>query len=200
MLLGSSMLGLRSLASGLPTWFLANPLQSAAQIEANLETARTSQYMILNTSTAGDPVNCNVPGTYLDPGIAHPLDPTMAPTSMSIGGQSYQAAKPWSTLSADVLKRTAFIHHSTLTNNHANHAKVMEMMGAIRNQEMLVSIIARNIASNLVTVQPEPVDIGGGGPGEQLQFEGRSLPLLSAPALSAIHAKSAQRIAGNARC
>jgi hypothetical protein len=142
--------------------------------------------LILNTSGLGDPLNGNVPGTYADPGIVHPSDPTMAATAMTIGGASYQAAAPWATLPSDVLARTSFFHHATLTNAHPNQPKVMELMGALKQQEMLVSLLSAHLAPCLGTIQPEPVTIGATGPSEALSFQGRSLPILSPTGLKAL--------------
>jgi len=187
-LFGAGWIGLRALATGIPASVLLNPRSAAADDQCfNPDKA---QFLILSTSGAGDPMNGNVPGTYHDPKIVHPLDPSMAPASMNIGGKSYLAAAPWATLSAPTLARTAFIHHATLTNTHPNQPKVMELMGAVKQQEMLVSLLAKNLAPCLGTVQTEPVTIGATGPSEALSFEGRSLPILSAPGLRALLANT----------
>lgn len=186
-LFGAGWIGLRALASGIPISVLLDPKRAAAD-DANAAcfAKDKAQYLILSTSGAGDPLNGNVPGTYDDPKIVHPLDPSMAPTPMTIGGATYTAAKPWSTLSASVLARTSFIHHATLTNAHPNQPKVMELMGAIKNQEMLVSVLSKSLAPCLGTVQSEPVTIGATGPSEALSFQGRTLPIVSAPGLRAL--------------
>src|SRR3954471_21351141 len=116
-LLGSGMLGLRALASGLPVSLLLNPRRALAAAEAAAcagAAATKMQYFIFNTSGAGDPINASVPGTYDDPNIVHSADPTMAPTPLSILGQPYTAAAPWASLPQNVLDRTCFWH--TMTN------------------------------------------------------------------------------------
>jgi len=187
-LFGAGWIGLRSLATGLPISFLLNPRAAVAAAS----TAAPAQFLILSTSGAGDPMGCNVPGTYPDAysatnQIAHPPavpgDSTMdmAPTAVTVGGRSWQAAKPWSTLDAAALARTCFFHHTTLTNNHTNESKVLKLMGAIKRQEMLVSLCAKSLAPTLGTIQMEPVAVGS----ETLQYEGRSLPRLSPTGLKA---------------
>jgi hypothetical protein len=187
-LFGAGWIGLRSLATGLPVSFLLNPRSALA---AGSTTA-PGQFLILSTSGSGDPMGCNVPGMYPDAysatnKVAHPPDSSgvagmdMTPTSLMLGGKSYLAAKPWTTLPPAVLARTAFFHHTTLTNNHTNEGKVLKLMGAIKRQEMLVSLCAKNLASTLGTIQKEPVAVGG----ETLQYEGRSLPRLTPSGLKA---------------
>jgi hypothetical protein len=119
-LFGAGSIGLRALATGLPASVLLNPRTSLADACASRERA---QYLIWATSGSGDPSNANVPGTYDDPGIAHSLDPAMAPTPMTLSGKTYTAAKPWASLPQAVLDRACFFHHTTLTNSHANEGK-----------------------------------------------------------------------------
>jgi hypothetical protein len=171
-LFGTSAFGLRALATGLPVGFLARPLAARAEDLACWDKNR-AQYLIISTSSAGDPLNANVPGTYDFPDIAHSPDPRMAPTDFALGGQTVRAAQVWSTLPPWVLERTAFIHHATLTNNHANLPKVLKLMGATAKQEMLPSIVAKNLAPCLGTVQVDPVSAGAG---DILTIDGRDLP------------------------
>ncbi len=177
-LFGAGGLGLRSLATGLPISFLANPLKAMAA-EAETCTATYGQFLVLSTSGSGDPLNANVPGTYLFPQIAHSPSPTMARTAMTLSGTRWDAAKPWADLPQNLLDRSVFFHHTTLTNNHANQNKVMKLMGATNRQEMFASIYAKNLAKCLGTVQSEPVVVGASGSGELLSYQGRTLPKLS---------------------
>ena len=193
-LFGAGWIGLRSLATGLPVSFLLNPRQAVAAAASALP----AQYLILSTSASGDPMGCNVPGMYPDAYsatnvVAHPpavpgdatLD--MAPTPVTVGGKTYQAARPWSTLDAAALGRTCFFHHTTLTNSHTNEGKVLKLMGAVKRQEMLVSLCAKSLAPALGTIQQAPVAVGT----ETLQFEGRSLPRLTPTGLKAALASPA---------
>ena len=179
-LFGAGWLGLRALATGLPISVLANPRRALADGSLfNCADATRAQYLILSTSAGGDTLNANVPGAYDEPSVIHPLDPAMAPTPITIGGQSYLAAKAWGQLPQNVLDRTCFFHHATLTNSHANESKVLKLMGAIKRQEMFASFFCKRLAPCLGTVQQEPVAIGG----ETLSYEGRTLPVLTPVAL-----------------
>jgi hypothetical protein len=116
-----------------------------------------------------------MPGTYDDPGIAHPQDAAMVPTPMMLSGKAYTAAKPWASLPQPILDRTCFFHHTTLTNSHANESKVLRLMGAVKRQEMLLSLLSQKLAPCLGTVQQEPASISG----ELISFGGRILPALT---------------------
>jgi len=153
-LYGAGWVGLRSLATGLPISFLLNPRRAAA--DGCLITA--PQYLIWSTGPGGESINANVPGSYLDPGIYHPTDPQMAATNMTVGGQTYQAAKPWATLDpTTILSRTCFFHHATYTNSHGDSAKVNRLMGAVFRSEMMISMFCKQLAPCLQTVQTAPV-------------------------------------------
>jgi hypothetical protein len=72
-----------------------------------------------------------------------------------------------------VLDRTAFFHHATFTNSHANLPKVMRLMGSTAKQEMLPSIFAKYLAPCFGTIQVDPISAGAG---DILTIDGRSLP------------------------
>ena len=115
-LLGTSLLGLRSLASGIPISVLKNPRSAPTTPELEAACiAKNPQYVILNSLGSGDPVNANAPGMYDDPAVSHPLDPTMAPAQMTIGGVQHTAATPWTQMPQWVIDRTCFFHHGTYT-------------------------------------------------------------------------------------
>lgn len=187
-LFGGSYLGLRSLATGLPVAFLANPLRADT---CSIDAAK-AQFIIMSTSDSGDPMNCNMPGTYDFADIAHPpaaMFPDFGQVTANLGGKSVKMAKCWGDLinSADpkiaVASRIAFVHHSTQNNSHTNQNKVQRLMGALPRQEMLVSYLAKQLAPCLGTIQREPVVVGASGPGEFLSYEGRTLPKLAPRAL-----------------
>src|SRR5438045_7442595 len=94
---GAGALGLRALATGLPAAFVSRPLEAFAQDYTCTDKAR-AQYLIIATSSAGDPLNANVPGTYAFPDIAHSPDPRMAATDFTLAGTPVRAAQVWSTL------------------------------------------------------------------------------------------------------
>ena len=146
-LFGAGLLGLRALASGLPISLLANPHKASADTAACPPNAVTApQYLILSTSGGGDPLNANVPGCYVNPNIYHPADPPMAPTNMTIGGGTTRRRAAVDPMAPSILSRTCFFHHATYTNAHGDAPKVNRLMGAVQRQEMLVSLIAKNLA------------------------------------------------------
>jgi uncharacterized protein DUF1501 len=169
---GAGGLGLRALATGLPVSFLARPLAARADDYLCLDKNK-AQYLILSASSAGDPLNANVPGTYDFPDIAHAADPRVAPTAFSMNGKTVTGAQLWSTLPQPILDRTVFFHHATFTNNHANLPKTLKLMGQTARQEMLPSIIAKYMAPCFGTVQVDPISAGAG---DVLSIDGRSLP------------------------
>jgi len=188
-LFGTGLWGLRSLATGLPIAFLQNP----ARADTCSIDATKAQFLIMSTSSSGDPANCNMPGTYDFADIAHPPATTAYPdlvkANATIGGKSVAMAKVWADLitstdpKIDVANRIAFIHHGTLNNSHTNQGKVQRLLGTITRQEMLVSYIAKQLAPCLGTVQSEPVMVGATDPGEALTYTGRTLPNLRPTAL-----------------
>ena len=183
-LFGTGMVGLRALATGLPASFLLNPRLALADDPP----ATDPQFLIVSTSGSGDSINCNVPGTYDLPAtfpsgsVVHPDTPEMVETELTLGATKYKAAKPWSTLSKEVLGRTCFFHHGSLTANHGDESRVLKMMGAVRRDEMLLSFLAKKLAPQFSTVQTEPVALGA----ETMQFEGKYQPRLSPTGLKAV--------------
>lgn len=161
---------LRSLATGIPAKVLLDPLSASAQ------DLPTGKILILSSSSQGDPLNANVPGTYDFPAnqIFHSADPAMAKTSMTLAGKPTSAAKPWADLPQSILDRTAFFHHATYTPVHGELNRVQKMMDATEKNDMLVSLLARELAPGLGTVQSDPVSLGASG-GELLSSAGRIL-------------------------
>jgi hypothetical protein len=187
-LAGAGYLGLRSLATGLPISFLVNP-RSARAADACGASAG-AQYLILSMSASGDALNCNVPGTYDLPATfaagsvnhSNPTDNSMAPTSLSLAGKKFTAAKPWAGLPQAVLDRTVFFHHRTGTANHGELGRVLQLFGVLRRGQWLPTYIAKSLRSCLSTVQPQPVTIGG----EQISFDGQYLPKVTPTGLKAV--------------
>jgi hypothetical protein len=192
-LFGSGYIGLRALATGLPPWFLLNPRQANAQsLQCMLNAKNNNQYLILSTSSNGDPVNCNCPGTYENTSLIHPAQDEMAKQTVMVGGKSLGAALPWADpsvattggskgcLSSSVLARTTFFHYMTGTVVHGDQPKVMKMMGATSGGEMMVSAFAKHLAACFGTVQTAPIAVGAGGnAGELVSFSGRTLPSIT---------------------
>ena len=197
-LFGSGYLGLRALATGLPAWYLLNPSRATAQDLQCAITARANlQYLIVSTSSNGDPLNCNCPGTYEainnDHPIIHPADPEVEKVTLTINGQSYGAALPWADpsvanataantgqLSSAVLARTSFFHYRTGTTVHGDQPKVMKLLGDTTGGEMVVSSYAKHLATCFGTVQAAPIAVGArGNASELVSFGGRMLPSIS---------------------
>jgi hypothetical protein len=182
-LFGAGWVGLRALATGLPISFLLDPRKALATNPAGPPAACASnpaaQYLILATSGQGDPINANCPGSYVT-GIGHPTDPSMAATSLKLGTTQTTAAAPWAALPQAMLNQTSFFHHATYTLIHPDEPQVMSLMGNTSNNEMLVSLIAKNLASCLGTVQQQPVALGP----ESVTFGGQPLPNLPPTSLA----------------
>ncbi len=181
-LFGAGLLGLRSLASGIPMAVLANPRKALAAGGPGCASNAAAQYIIFTSSGNGDPLNANVPGTFAFADISHSQDPLMAPTPMTLSGQAYTAAKPWAQgLPQTVLDRTCFFHHGTYTVVHPDIGKVLRLENAVSHQEMLVSLLAQNLAGCLGTVQSEPISMG-----PTLTYGGRPQPVLAPTALASL--------------
>ena len=184
-LFGAGTLGLRALATGLPVSFLMNPRKALADAPPAGCGNGKAQFVIFATTGSGDPINANVPGTYDDPKISHPTDPLMAAASLSLRGQKYTAATPWTQLPQNVLDRTQFWHIMTNTPVHPKEPEVMKLMHVTKGDEMLPSILARHLAPCLGTIQQQPISIGASSPSEGLTFGGQALPIVPALALKA---------------
>ncbi len=188
MLFGTGYVGLRALATGLPVSLLLDPRRALAAVPPAAcpsSASAKAQFVIFNTSGNGDPINASVPGTYEDPNVVHSLDPTMAPTSLTLAGQSYKAAAPWATLPQSVLDRTTFWHIMTNTPVHPKEPDVLKLQDATLADEMLPSILAAQLAPCLGTIQAQPITIGATSPSEALTFGGQALPIIPALALKA---------------
>jgi len=185
-LAGSGAIGLRAMATGLPISFLVDPRSARADVAVSCG----AQYLILSMSASGDALNCNVPGTYDLPATfaagsvnhADPADMSMAPTTLSIAGKKWTAAKPWAGLPQTVLDRTVFFHHRTGTANHGELGRVLQLFGALRRGQWLPTFFAKSLAPCLTCVQTQPITIGG----EQLSFDGQYLPKVTPTGLKAI--------------
>ena len=185
-LFGASYVGLRALATGLPAALLLNPRKALAGTgSAPCAAASKAQFIIMNTSGQGDPINASVPGTYDDPKIVHSPDPSMAPAPLTIQGQQYMAAAPWATLPQAVLDRTVFWHLMTNTPVHPKEPQVLQLMGATPSGEMLPSLLAKSLSACLGTIQTQPISVGAATPSEDLTFDGAPLPVIPAAALKA---------------
>jgi hypothetical protein len=206
-LFGAGCVGLRSLATGLPASILLAPRRALAAPPA---TNPLAQFVIFQTSGNGDPINANCPGTYDDTngsamtaGIAHSADPTMAKTPLQMGGATFNAALPWAqpwqsvpnvitpTLWQSVLDRTTFWHIATETPIHPKEQNVLKLMDQTQSDEMLLSLLAKQLATPLGTIQSQPIALGAASPSEALTYGGQTQPLIPPTALKATLAGAA---------
>ena len=193
-LFGSGTLGLRALATGLPAWYLLNPRRATAQdLQCAITAKANLQYLIVSTSSNGDPLNCNCPGTYENTAVVHPPDPEVEKVTVQLGAQSYGAALPWADpsvknasaanagqLTSAVLARTTFFHYRTGTTVHGDQPKVMKLLGDTTGGEMIVSSYAKHLAACFGTVQAAPIAVGArSNASELVSFGGRMLPSIS---------------------
>ena len=151
-IVGAAMgLALRSLVTGIPPAVWLHPARAYAT--AQKDAAATSpKFVIYSTSGAGDPINCNAPGTYDDPLAAHAQDPSMAATAIVQNGVSRQGAQVWSGVPAAMLDNMAFFHHSTYTLIHTELSNVMRLQGAVNHNNMLPCALAHSLSSKLGTI------------------------------------------------
>jgi hypothetical protein len=191
-LFGAGGIGLRSLATGLPAWLLADPRAALASPSAPACGAPDkAQFIVFSTSGTGDPINASVPGTYEDAGIVHSPDPAMAPTTLTLQGRPHTAATPWSTLPQSALDRTVFWHLMTGTPVHPKEPQVLQLMGATQAGEMFPSVLAKQLAPCLGTIQAQPISVGAYTPAEDLSYGGAALPVIPPMALKATLASPA---------
>jgi hypothetical protein len=201
-------LGFKAFITGLPAWYLMNPRRATAQdLQCAINARENLQYLILSISSAGDPLNCNCPGTYEAPAIIHPTQTTVEQVPVTLGDKTYGAALPWADpavisptdmamgvatpatgkLSSAVLARTAFFHHRTGTTVHGDQPKVMKLLGDMSGGEMVVSAYAKHLATCFGTVQAPPISVGArGNSSELVSFAGRTMPSISPTQLKAL--------------
>ncbi|MBE7190394.1 DUF1501 domain-containing protein, partial [Jatrophihabitans endophyticus] len=184
LLFGPCGLGLRAFVTGVPMAVLTNPRRAlASDDEVSRAAAGAAQFLVVSSSQSGDPLNCNVPGTYGDAAVAHPVAATMAPTTFPLGKGQVTAAKPWASLPASVLARTNFFHHRTDSVGHGDLLKSLRLSGGITRGEILPSLLASQTSTLLGTVQAQPITLGAFDAGEALTYGGRGIPMLRPSAL-----------------
>jgi hypothetical protein len=188
LLFGAGFVGLRSLASGIPASILLDPRRAMAAGDAGSAPGAITnpQFVIYSTSFNGDPVNCNAPGTYDDPGIYHPGDPAFAATPMTFGSRTVTGGQIWSTLPASVLAQTCFFHHGTYTIIHPDEVKVLGLLGQVASGEMLPSFLSRELSTALNTIRPQPLSLGGAGAIEAIYYQGQPQAFLTPTTLASV--------------
>lgn len=164
---GSGAIGLRSLLTGLPIHFLTS--RSMANT--------TGKYLVYCARRAGDPVNNNVPGTYVED-YAH-SDAFSTPVDIRLGTETFKAASAWNLLSNEIKASANFFHLRTTTNSHNELESVMKIFGAVepiegRAAEMLPSVIAHEHSQLLGTQLTHPIALQG-----ILSYKGRNQKIYS---------------------
>jgi hypothetical protein len=151
-----SALLINSLASGLPLGYLLNPSRACAQSGSN-----EFQTLILSTSSRGDPLNVNCPGSYTNGVINNPrLDTARA----TFGESRSRGARVWCDLPANLRDRLAFFHYNPRTAAHPEYRATMTMRGSIKNEasngtEMFASAISQLAYSPMTHLQEEPIPL-----------------------------------------
>ena len=180
-LFGAGCVGLRVLATGLPAEILLDPRRALADPCTTVTTsAGKAQYIILSTSGQGDPLNANVPGTYeTGLNVAH----AFPGQTLTMNGRKVTGGAPWTTLPQTVLDRTTFWHLMTNTPVHPKETDVLKLMGTTKTDEMLASLLAKQLAGPLKTIQAQPLCVGAASPTEGITFGGQALPIVPPLAL-----------------
>jgi hypothetical protein len=161
MLFGSSALALRAAVTGLPASFLLDPLR-VAEAEPTAVDAAKAQFLVIALSDAGEPINCNGPGSYAAPDtMHHPLDPALQAAPLQLGPHTETAAQCWSTLPEWARNRAAFVQHATFAGQHGTIGSVLRLMGRVRNSEMVPSLLASHLGPVLKTLQNTPISVDG---------------------------------------
>jgi hypothetical protein len=73
----------------------------------------------------------------------------------------------------------------TNTPVHPQEPNVLKLMNATLSDEMLPSILAKQLAPCLGTIQSQPISLGAASPSEGLTYGGQALPIIPALALKA---------------
>src|SRR5258708_37567026 len=190
-LFGAGYIGLRALATGIPAAVLMKGRKGFADAAATCGNASKAQFFIMHTSGNGDPWNANCPGSYTDVRITHPAATTpltgggtFGPaTNLSLGSVQTVAAQAWANLPQTVLNRMTVWHLMTNTPVHPEQPDVLRLKGATQPNEMLPSLLAKQLAPCLGTIQRQPISVGAASPSEGLSFNGAALPIIPPLAL-----------------
>ncbi len=166
-------LGLRALATGLPAALIARGARAQTLPEGD------ALYTVLALTDTGDPLNANVPGSYVEGVVNNPIA-QVGPVDFQLGGRPARGARPWAELPEALRERFAFLHVRSNVVTHNQLDEVMSMHGAINGTggartEVIPSMIAKELAPRLGTVLSEPVPLGR----EPLSAEGLPLNRLS---------------------
>ena len=129
----SAGLLLRGLATGIPPALLLNPHKALGQ-GANMR----RQTLIMSVSQAGDPVNINCPGSYInDAPRTFANNPLLTAVNGNFGGQNVRTAQPWAALPNALRRRLAFFHLKTFAAAHTEFDQTLTLRGAVKRQPVM---------------------------------------------------------------
>ncbi len=167
---GGARLALVAAATGVPASFLLN------RTMAHADEGSTPTFTLFHTSSRGEPVNVNAPGSYVD-GAQN--NPAFAKLPVQLGEQSHDGAAPWTDLDGGLRDRLQFFHHASYTNAHGEYPRALECFGAVKDEdgngaESLPSAFAQECAGALDTIQVEPLDLRRNH--RAVMFKGNPIP------------------------
>jgi hypothetical protein len=222
-LFGAGWVGLRALATGIPASFFLNPREALAAPATNklaqyiiFQTSGNGDPINANVPGMYNDTN----GSQGTSGIYHSPAASMAPTSLQVGSWSGLAALPWAqpyqavpTIGTTallgsvpggspqgqwqtILNRTTFWHIATTTPVHPKEPDVLKMMDQTTSDEMLVSILSKQLQPQLNTIQAQPIALGATSPSESLVYGGQAQPLIPPTALKATLTNPAGPLSG----
>ena len=170
---GGTRLALVAAATGVPASFLTHRSMARA------DPGDAPTFTIFHTSSRGEPVNVNCPGSYVADAHNNPA-PSLAATPVVLGEETVTGAAPWAVLPTALRNRLQFFHHASFTIAHSEYPDILACHGAIKDEEgngveSLPSAIAQENAAALDTVQIEPVDLRRGH--RSVFFAGNPIPL-----------------------
>ena len=188
--MGVSLL-LRGLATGLPpAWLSASRFALAQQMNETLP-----QILIMSTSSSGDPLNINCPGSYVNGLTNNPI--LEVDNNIRLGGRPpVTGARVWGDLPNQLRNRLAFVHYSSRTAAHPEFSKAMTLHGAVKTAqgngtEMLSSALASLGAEPLACRQREPIPLSN----SPVSFEGQPLQHVKPSELKALFAAQEDNLA-----
>ena len=187
---GASLL-LKGLATGLPpAWLCASRLAHAQAMNEDLP-----QLLIMSTSSSGDPVNVNCPGSYVNGVFNNPI--LEVSDNVILGDRPpVRGASVWGTLPRNLRRRLAFVHYSSRTAAHPEFSKAMTLHGAVKTSqgngsEMLSSALANLGADPLACKQREPIPLAN----QPVTYEGQPLQYIKPSEIKALFAPQEDNLA-----
>lgn len=151
----AGVVGLRSFLTGIPPALLLRPELALA----DATTTRAPQFVLFATSSNGDPMSCNVPGTYLDANVAHADHPSMVATTFALGDQQVVGAQIWSTMPTALASRFCFFHHASGTQVHGDEGAILKLRNATASTEALPVVLGRALQTPLGCLRPQPINL-----------------------------------------